>query len=254
VETDLKSVEGLGCATLIGGEVPADPDAKAKDMAGFTTTVIECSILPLSALQMGLPTKPPKPAPPPAEGEGEGEAPGEEKPDEITWSVIASSVGTVALSVDQTAALALTALSDSWEKANPGRSAKAKGVRDGYLAELEETGAPVEEAVGDGFEGVTASARILEAGEKTELRSKLDENLEQLTTDRQAASEKRTAMRDVRAAASQAAVLSVASSRSELKEAHAAAMADAAALVAQFAPEPPPPPEAEDKKGKKGKK
>lgn len=221
-------------------------------------------------MQLGVPSKPIRKssaagAPAGGEGErptgGEGEE-GEEgedvhRPpvaDDISWSVVVASTGSVALAPDPAAALALTALSDSWEKAAPGRGAKAKTVREGYLSKQAEAQVEVDEA-GGGKVLAAAHARLLTAEEKNAMKEELNATMETIKAERELADQKRRAMREVRIEVSHHAVRSAVAERAVLREHHAVALKESALLMSQFTKEPPPPePPPEKEKGKKGRK
>ena len=123
----VSSASGLGCVTLmaVGVEPPPPPPGKGQDPIPATVLIVEGSIDRLSALELGVATKP---APPPAEP-AEGE---EALPAGLGWSVTAVSAGTLTLAKDTAREEELKALSASWEAAAPGRAVKAKESRDKY--------------------------------------------------------------------------------------------------------------------------
>jgi len=246
VEIERTTVEGIGCATLFGVEVVAEPTGK--DTSGAVSTIVECCITPRSAILMGVPTKPSSLV------GAQGEA-GSPVDDEIHWSVVVSSTGSVAIGQDQTAALALAVLSDSWEKAAPGRSAKGKGLREAFLAtDAEETNQGAE-PTRDSSAIAAADPKLLNVAEQQVLQHTLAEEVASLVAQREAAVETRKVMREVRAGALEQLVLSAQKVRAGLKQEQQVAQAVAGELMAHHAPPPPPPPEPEEKKGgKKGKK
>lgn len=115
---------------------------KGEEQEPTVTVVLEGRVDRLSAMRLNLPTKPPRAAQPTGEEGEAGAAEGEEgSPEPLSWTVAVASAANVSLAKDTALAESLAALSASWEKAQPGRAAKAKAIRDAYLAEMEKAAA-----------------------------------------------------------------------------------------------------------------
>ena len=251
-------------------------------------TMVECRVRQISALELGMPTKPKQPPPlrpvTPRDAKGNAiaskEAPppppppepeGDEEPasPEVEWTVSVCAAVAVALAPDPAQKQALETLRLSWESGAPGRAAKAKGVRESYLAPPKDEAESNAEAKGAAEGGHAAPlpkaevrAKECDAGDaalyaresKDACKAELQGYLEERRAGLEVATAKRQEMRDARAAAATANVAEAAAARGAAREVHAAALADATALMIRTLPEPPEPVVPDPKEKKKGKK
>jgi len=141
---ELKSAVGLGSATIVGLPV--------QDLV-----VIECLVDAASAHQMKLPMRPDT-----SKAASEGVPDAESHPALPAWELRVVSSGNVNLARDTTDEQALSSLQSSWESSQPGRAAKAKELRESYLASL---GAGANDAADAGDSAGEAAAEAAEAAE-----------------------------------------------------------------------------------------
>ena len=164
-ERELCTVAGLGCATLLAlpVEPPPPPPAKGAEPAAPVTLILEGTVDRISAIALGLPTRPPLHPIPPAAGGGEGG--GEDGGEDggggggsgaLSWSVTAVGWSAVNVVADGAPEALLRQLESSWESAQPGRAAKAREARQTFLDER----AAAEEAA-----SAAAAAEAAEAAE-----------------------------------------------------------------------------------------
>lgn len=150
------SAVGIGCTTLLAVplDAPPPPPAKGMDPAPSVTRFLEVCIDRLSAIDLGLGTKPrPKKI-----DEWSGDEQGSSEQD-IRWTVSAIATTTVSLAQDTTREDELTTLISSWEHKAPGRANKAKEARSKYLHDvMSAEEAALNSAVGNAEADATAAA------------------------------------------------------------------------------------------------
>lgn len=191
----------------------------------------------------------------------------------IGWAVSAVSAATVTIVKDTAREQELAAIVASWEQKQAGRAAKAKEVREQFLAQLAEAEAATEPE-DSAFEALEAEATVtaepadapcivrravpvggaphlVSSAERDQWREERAAQMTAQAERTEACETTRASIKDSMAALSATGAEAVKAKRAEMQAAYEAALAERQALLSQHLPAPAEPADPVPAKGKK---